>query len=248
VDTGAEITMISPSLASELQLKSEGGEARVLAVGLQSRASFSRLKLIQAGPLAIADHQVLVSKLDYSLGVDMHIRGILGANFLGLFDVLIDNAHQMLCLDDTGAMQVAMKGQHITLVTPTPPADGGRSSRRLLLAVHLSGAGSSPLLLKLDSGSNAPFLYDPAKYLNVGVPGSRLLQGQNADGMVRTFALLPSQEMRIGDVVLPRISFATLLGANHDGSRPEGDGLLPTGLFRSVYIGYADRFVVLVPW
>jgi hypothetical protein len=248
VDTGAEITMVSPSLANELQLKSDGGEARVLAIGLQSRASFSGLELIQVGPLTIADHQVLVSKVDYSLGADVHIRGILGANFLGRFDVLIDNAHQMLCLDDTGAMQIAVKGQHIALVTSTPPADGGRSSRPLLLAVHLSSAGSSPLLLKLDSGSNAPFLYDPAKYLNVGVSGSRLFQGQNADGIVRTFALLPSQEMRIADVVLPRISFATLLIANHDGSTREVDGLLPTGLFRSVYIGYADRFVVLVPW
>ena len=56
------------------------------------------------------------------------------------------------------------------------------------------------------------------------------------------------QQMRIGDVVLPRVSFATLLIANHDGSAREVDGLLPTGLFRSVYIGYADRFVVLVPW
>ena len=120
VDTGAEITMISPSLAAELRLKSEGGEARVLAVGLPSRASFSRLELIQVGPLAIADHQVLVSKRDYSLGADVHISGILGANFLGRFDVLIDNAHQMLCLDDTGAMQIAMKGQHIAFVTPTP--------------------------------------------------------------------------------------------------------------------------------
>jgi hypothetical protein len=93
--------MVSPSLAAELQLKSEGGEARVLAVGLQSRASFSRLELIEVGRHAISDHKVLVPKLDYSLGADVHIRGILGANFLGRFDVLIDNAHEMLCLDDT---------------------------------------------------------------------------------------------------------------------------------------------------
>jgi Aspartyl protease len=248
VDTGTEITMISPSLAAQLQLRSEGGEARVLSVGLQSQASFSQLELIEVGRHAIADHRVLVPKLDYSLGADVHIRGILGANFLGRFDVLIDNAHQTLCLDDTGAMQTAMKGQHIALVRSTP-ADGGRPSRRLLLAVHLSGAGSRPpLSLKLDSGSDAPFLYDPAKYLNLGVSGSPLFQGQNADGIVRTFALLPSQDVRIGDVVLPRISFATLLGANHGGSTREVDGLLPTRLFRSVYIGYADRFVVLVPW
>jgi hypothetical protein len=247
VDTGTQITTIYPSLAAELQLKSHG-EARVLAVGLPSRASFSQLELIEVGPLAIAHHQVLVPKLDYSLGADGHIRGILGANFLGHFDVLIDNAHQMLCLDDTGAMQAGMKGKRIALVTPTPPAPGGGSPGSLLLAVHLSSSGSSPLLLKLDSASSFPFLHDPAKHMYVGLSGSRLLQGQNLDGILRTFALLSPQEMRIGNIVLPRVSFATLLGANHDGARQEADGLLPTGLFRSVYIGYADRFVVLVPW
>jgi Aspartyl protease len=247
VDTGTQITMIYPSLAAELQLKSQG-EARVLAVGLPSRAFFSQLELIEVGPLAIAHHQVLVPKLDHSLGADVHIRGILGSNFLGRFDVLIDNAHQMLCLDDTGAMQAAMKGKRIALVTPTPPAPGGGSPGSLLLAVHLSSSGSSPLLLKLDSASSVPFLHDPAKYMYVELSGGRLLQGQNLDGIVRTFALLSPQEMRIGNIVIPRVSFATLLGANHDGPRQEVDGLLPTGLFRSVYIGYADRFVILVPW
>jgi hypothetical protein len=74
-------------------LKSEGGEARVLAAGLQSRASFSQLELIEVGRHAVADLQVLVLKLDYSLGEYVHIRGIPGANILGLFDVLIDNTH-----------------------------------------------------------------------------------------------------------------------------------------------------------
>jgi hypothetical protein len=247
VDTGTEITMIDPSLAAELQLKSQD-EARVLAVGFPTRASFSQLELIEVGLHAVASHQVVIRKLDYSLGADVHIRGILGANFLSHFDVLIDNAHQMLCLDDTRTMQVAMKGKHIALVTPTIPTDEEWSPGSLLLAVHLSSIGSRPLLLKLDSGSNAPFLYDPAKYLNVGLSGSRLLQGQNLDGIVRTFALLPPQEMRIGNIIFPQITFSTFLGANRDGFRGEVDGLLPTGLFRSVYIGYADRFVVLVLW
>ncbi len=247
VDTGTQITTIYPSLAAELQLKSQG-EVRVLAVGLPSRAFFSQLEMIEVGPLAIADHQVLVPQLDNFLGADVHIRGILGANFLGRFDVFIDNAHQMLCLDDTGAMQAAMKGKRIALVTPTAPTPGAGSPGSLLLAVHLSSAGSSPRLLKLDSGTSVPFLHDPAKYMYVGLSEGRLLQGQNLDGIERTFALLSPQEMRIGNIVLPRVSFATLLGANHDSSRQEVDGLLPTGLFRSVYIGYADRFVVLVPW
>jgi hypothetical protein len=247
VDTGTEVTMIDPSLAAELQLKSRD-EARVLAVGLPTRASFSQLELIEVGLHAIANHEVVVRKLDYSVGADVHIQGILGANFLSRFDVFLDNAHQMLCLDDTRTMQILVKGKHIALVAPPSPADEGWSAGSLLLAVRLSSIGSKPLLLKLDSGSNAQFLYDPAKYPNVGLSGSRLLQGRNLDGIVRTFALLPPQEMRIGSIIFPDITFTTFLGTNRDGFRGKVDGLLPTGLFRSVYIGYADRFVVLVPW
>jgi hypothetical protein len=87
-----------------------------------------------------------------------------------------------------------------------------------------------------------------SKYLNVGLSGSRLLQGKNLDGKLRTFALLPLQEMRIGDIIFPQITFTTFLGTYRDRFRAKMDGLLPTGLFRSVYIGYSDRFVVLVPW
>src|SRR3977135_1992722 len=66
VDTGAEITMIDLSLAAELQLKSKD-EARVLAAGFETRASISQVELIEVGLHAIANHQVLVRKLDYSL-------------------------------------------------------------------------------------------------------------------------------------------------------------------------------------
>jgi predicted aspartyl protease len=247
VDTGTDITMIDPSLAAKLQLKSQGG-GRVFALSSEMRASFSQLELIEVGPHAIANQEVVVRKLDYSLAADVHIRGILGANFLHRFNVLIDNAHKMLCLDGTRAMQIAMKGEHIALVTRTPPADREWSPALLLLAVHLPSIGSKPLLLQLDSGSNVPFLYDPAKYLLVGLSGTRLLGGQGLDGIVRTFVRLPTQEMRIGNLIFPGISFTSFLITNRDGFRGEKDGLLPTGLFRSVYIGYADRFVVLVPW
>jgi hypothetical protein len=38
------------------------------------------------------------------------IRGLLGDDFLSRFNVFIDNAHSVLCIDDTGAMQARVKG------------------------------------------------------------------------------------------------------------------------------------------
>jgi hypothetical protein len=80
VDTWTDITMIDPSLAAELQLKSQD-EARVLAVSFQTRALLSQLEMIEVGQHVVANHQVVVRKLDYFLGADVHIRGILGGQF-----------------------------------------------------------------------------------------------------------------------------------------------------------------------
>ena len=40
----------------------------------------------------------------------------------------------------------------------------------------------------------------------------------------------------------------SVLGNLHIAKKAIADGLLPTVLFRRVYISYADRFVVLEPW
>ena len=56
--------------------------------------------------------------------VDLHIRGILGEDFLEHFDMLIDNVHRLLCLDNSAAMRTEVKGPHIPLITPPQTADG----------------------------------------------------------------------------------------------------------------------------
>jgi hypothetical protein len=54
--------------------------------------------------------------------------------------------------------------------------------------------------------------------------------------------------MQIGTLKLHQISFVTPAATREDIPKVEVDGILPTALFRRVYIGYADRFVVLEPW
>jgi hypothetical protein len=64
----------------------------------------------------------------------------------------------------------------------------------------------------------------------------------------RVFAVLPPQDMEIGTLAFHQISFVSLVGTKKDVPKVEVDGLLPTALFRSVYISYSDRFVVLESW
>src|SRR6201985_3058504 len=48
LDTGTQITMVDPSLASELHLNPQGSAA-VTGVGFNSAASFAQLDLLEAG-------------------------------------------------------------------------------------------------------------------------------------------------------------------------------------------------------
>ena len=49
----------------------------------------------------------------------------IGEDFLAHFDMLIDNGHELLCLDDSGSMRAEVKGPHMT---PVPAVSGNRNS------------------------------------------------------------------------------------------------------------------------
>jgi hypothetical protein len=247
VDTGAQMTAVDPSLAAELHLKIQGA-ADVVGVGFRTHASLAQLDLLEAGSQAVANPLVVVQNLQYLQPTDPHIRGILGGNFMEHFDVLIDYPHSMLCLDISKGMQPEVKGKHIALVTVPRPENEVLIPEPLIIPAHLSGVPDPQLLLLLDSGTNVPFLYDSSKYSSPQLAVNASLHGRSVDGGERRFAVLPPQDMQIGTLSLHQISFLTLAGTRTVSSKVEYDGLLTTGLFRRVYISYADRFVVLDPW
>src|SRR5260370_14722997 len=120
VDTGAQVTSVDPALAAQLHLRIEGTTGFV-GVGFRTRPSFAHLDILETGSHAIENPLVVVQNLEHLQAADPRIRGILGGNFLGHFDVLIDYARGILCLDDAKVMQPQIKGKHIALVTPPHP-------------------------------------------------------------------------------------------------------------------------------
>src|SRR5580704_11359610 len=176
LDTGGGSTIVDPGLATELHLKTQGS-AEVVGVGFNTHTSFAYLDLLEAGSHSVANHPVVVHDLQPLQAADLHFRGIIGGDFLGHFDVLMDYAHSMLCLDDTKGMQAAVKGGHIALVTPPETGDEVPLTGLLVIPVHLSGFGGRQLLLTLDSGVNAPFLFNHAAYLTPGLPRATQAHG-----------------------------------------------------------------------
>ncbi len=247
VDTGAQFTVVDPLLATELRLKTQGS-AEVVSVGFSTQASFAYLDLLEAGSHSVANHPVEVLDLQPLQAADLHFRGIIGGDFLGHFDVLMDYAHRMLCLDDTKVMQGAVKGAHIALVTPPETPDEVPLTALPIIPVRLSGMGERQLLLTLDSGANASFLFNHAVNLAPGLRQTRQRDGYGADGVKRGFSILPPQSMQIGSFNMRQVSFAAPADSGENDLTSKEDGLLTTGFFRRVFISYADRFVVLEPW
>jgi hypothetical protein len=245
LDSGAQITMIDPSLASKLHLGTQGTVV-VAGAGSHQPASFAQLDLVEAGSHSVAHQRVLVYDLHKLRSSDLYIQGILGEDFLQNFDMLIDNAHRLLCLDNSGTMRTEVKGSHIPLVATAEPEDGGAPSGLPIIAVRLSD-GMRPVRLLLDSGANAPILYNTSQYMALPLSQSEALRGNGVDGAQRIFLTLPPQDVKIASIELSRVPFFSLASIQKDALRQGFDGVLTLGLFRRVFIDHADQYAVLEP-
>jgi len=248
LDTGTQMTMVDPALAAELHLNTQGS-AGVAGVGFLASAPFAQLDLLEVGSHAVANQKVLVFDFQNSHSVDLHFfRGVLGEDFLGEFDMLIDNADNLLCLDDSSAMAAAVKGPHIALIPPARTTNGIPALRSLIIAARLSD-GTRPVRLKLDSGTNVSFLFFTARYMPLELLARTSLLGGGFDRAQRPVSTIPLQDLQIGSLEFPKVSFFTYADSAEGASRTSAyDGLLTLGIFRRVFICHAHHFAVFEPW
>jgi Aspartyl protease len=247
VDTGSQVTVIDPSLASQLDLKAQA------RVGLVSVASFAQasatiLDTLEAGSKVVEKSPAIVQDLRPIQAADPRIRGVLGESFLAHFDLFVDYGHRLLCLDETSAMRDCVRGERIPFVSTQHPESELPFMERLVLSVRLSGTGKQPILLQLDSGSDGPILYPGSKQPGVqALVQSATVQGASATSAQRAFAVLPPQNMQIGNHILTHISFVTPVAVAKNLPQKREDGLLPTVLFRRVFISGGGHYVVFEP-
>jgi hypothetical protein len=246
LDTGSDMTVVGTALADELHLIRES-EAAVTGAGFHDAASVAQVDLMEAGSQSVAKQKVLVYGGMKLGSIDPNIRGILGEDFLEHFDLLVDSAHPLVCLDDSGVMRAAMKGPHIPLVEAVPVAEGA-SPRRLLVVTARLTEQTLPVRLKLDSGSDMPVLYGFGQRMAQRSFGDAVSYVSGANGSREIFAALPPQDVTVGPSRLPRITFYTIADGRRDSRREDFDGLLPMSLFRRAFICHAEHYAVLETW
>ncbi|MGO9938544.1 MAG: TIGR02281 family clan AA aspartic protease [Terracidiphilus sp.] len=247
VDTGSQIVVVDPSLAAQLHLKIQGTVGLVSAANYAA-ASVTILDTLEAGSHRVEKPVAAVEDLGQIQAADSRIRGVLGQSFLTHFDMLIDNEHKLLCLDETHAMQEKVRGEHIQLVAPPHAESELPYTERLELSVRLSGIANQQLLLQLDSGSDGPILYPSADEAERQILKQATRRSGNASNAQQAFADLPPQEMRIGTHTVSQVYFVTPVNVGLNIPTRDEAGLLPTVLFKRVYINHADHFAVIEPW
>jgi len=247
VDTGAQISTLDTSLALELGLKAEGTTGSG-GIATFSRTEFAHVALLEVGDRAVTDSLAVLRDVPDLHAADPRIRGILGDSFLEHFDLLIDNRRKILCLDDTNSMASAFKGDHVGLANPFGPNADLPFTRPLIIAVRVAGSREDPMLLRLDSGSNAPVLYSPTTHLSKVDRGSTSSLARVVDGKKQGFQVLPALDLLIGKHTVRQVTFAIPMNSVGHGPSVREDGILPTMAFQRILISSAGHYAAMESW
>jgi hypothetical protein len=218
----------------------------VSGVSSLGRNSFTQLAKMEIGGHRVNDLLAVIDNLAQLHMTDGKIRGIVGENFLTHFGLLIDNAHQTLCLDDTGAMAAAMKGTRVPLAQPYGTDRDLPFMRPLVIEARLDGIRDS-VLFRLDSGSNAPVIYGGGK------PSLRLARANDqilkrfVNGIEEDFAILPPTHVSVGRETIRHVIFVQTMNSIGAVYQAREDGVLPTIMFRRLFVSYINQFAIIDP-
>ena len=244
VDTGAQTTTVDEQLASQLKLAVDGTTG-VSGAATYGRRAYTQLAHLEVGNHEVADVLAVIDSLAGLHAADSRIRGIVGENFLAHFDLLIDNEHQALCLDDTGAMAAGMKGNQVPLAKPYGTDQDLPFTRPLVIETRLDGV-REPVLFRLDSGTNVPVIYRGDKKSLLAATNVRILK-RFVNGQEQDFAVLPPKDVSVGRETFREVTFVQPMNAVGSVHEAREDGVLSTQMFRRLFVSYTRQFAIVEP-
>jgi hypothetical protein len=247
LDTGAQITIVDSTLASELDVHPEG-TIGIVSVAHHAQADVVNLESLETGRHEVWNLRVAVQSLDQIRVLNPQVHGILGEDFLARFDLLIDNAHKVVCLDETRQMQQAILGERSAVLQEGVANRNLPFSQPVLVSIHLHGDRRQGTVMKLDSGSSAPVLFSSQGEI---LPWLQKMHASRGSVSGRheeiSLAAMPAQSVRITDHLERQIAFLTPISNETLYAKTGEGGLLPTALFKEIFISVRDGFVVFDP-
>jgi len=239
LDTGCMSSIVDQKLAAELHLPLTG-KAILETAQSETVTTVVHIDSVGMGEATVDGLDVMVA--DRSTNLRFKVRGVLGEDFLQHFDVLIDNRHHVIQLErGPGPLGNMLSGERLQL---SSVGSGGEQldPRRLVVVGKFEEMRNQEAKLQLDSG--APYLL---LFSQVGKPdpGNQPATFSVTGVLKRSFfAYGRTLRLRLGKgffsditAVVPTETVAQLNVA----------GLLPTSVFRSIFISHSARYVILNP-
>jgi hypothetical protein len=241
LDTGATNSVIDRGLADQLSLPVVGDEE---VTGMQGKV---RLSIVRSQSVSVAGRTVrdlnltVLSKVN---GLPSKLSGIVGEDFLGHFDLLIDNQHHVIELQQgLGPMSDMFEGERLPVQLETT-LDGHYINHTLIVTGSSSELGKKSISLLLDSGVNYLYLFGGERSLGGGVTPQECSRA-TISAPLNPFLCLAK--------VLPQLRFgnknvSNLIVVGQVRTTPAyTEGLMPTSAFHSIFISHSQRFVILDP-
>lgn len=220
VDTGASSCSVSPKVAGLLQLSAEYRVLDVTPAG-QRLIPGSKSVEVAIGTRAAQNVEFLWQESRGLTEAGLEVDGVLGQSFLSRFDYLLDYKSRQLVLDSGAA-----PGKRVRFT---------RVAGRMLLPAMNPAEGSMRLIL--DSAASNLFLWRVRDRQVPATPASLIAMNGH-----RAVSLLHMPLLVVGDQVFQRLDAVVAPAPDED--RQE-DGLLPAGLFRSIYVNNSESYVKL---
>jgi predicted aspartyl protease len=236
VDTGATVTVLDPALFDELGLRPVGLSQVASAAGT-SRQILAVVREITLDRFLVPNITVVTMRASLFSSGHGAIRGILGENFLRHFDILIDNEHGKMTLDAGDGLADSLTGERLPITFPSLPQDDDNRYRPTIW-VTAEAFGHARLLL--DSGAPSIMLLQWGGKLN-GYGSSMHLETVNGSVACKASAdLLHLGKRLVGNL--------TVLTCHSALVKPqEREGILPTAIFKKIFISHASSYVIIDP-
>jgi predicted aspartyl protease len=240
-DTGAERTILSTAAAQRLGIAAHYEYARRMrSLGAAVSSGDARLRSLGLGSATLADFRVLVGSVSLPSAGGRPLDGLLGADFLGSFEVEIDLPHDRLILYQKPPCAISAPSWHAPYVTIA----ANRSLHdRLFFPVSLDGHRLAALI---DTGAQLTAL-DAEAATAAGVTGAALARDPSANLRGAAAETVKSRAHRFnrldigGEVVRDPVIVVATLGLQ-DADLVLGADFLRT---RRAWLSYGSRRVFL---
>jgi len=240
IDTGTTNTLIDRKLAEELHLPPAGAR-RLAAPGKETVTFLAHADSVSMAGANVRGLDLIV--INHLADGPPYVRGILGEDFMRYFDLLIDNRHHLIQFElGPGPLTDMLAGEQLPL-TLSGSTENEPTENRLIVVGLCIESGGREIKFQLDSGATRVMLFS-------GLNTRAVFSSAPTHTVDGPFGLHFEANLQTAHLRLGKRLFSETVIVPESNILPRGadvDGLLPTSLFRSIFISHSGRFVILEP-